>query len=171
MISFEEFNRKFEIIRNDAKGDCLFESVAYLINNLPKDEDEDEEPRVLSHKDIRNFVYKFYEGFDRDIKYPTETIENYIIMGLLYDNDDEDEYGEYISHDKNVSRGKVWGSMTDLLVCSVIFDIDINLYKITESGYGIKLDKMKYQYKNKHTINILYNGVNHFEAIETNVFY
>lgn len=170
MLSFEEFNRKFEIIRNDAKGDCLFESIAYLINNLPK-EDEDEDVRVLSHKDIRSFVYNFYKKFDRDIKYPTESIENYIIMGLLYDNDDEDEYGEYISHDINVSKAKVWGSMTDLLVCSVIFDIDINLYKINENGYGIKLDKMKYQYKNKNTINILYNGVNHFEAVEPNMFY
>lgn len=168
MLSFKEFNRKFEIIRNDAKGNCLFESVAYLLNNLPKDE-EDESIHLLSHKDIRSFVSNFYKNFDRDIKYPTETIENYIIMGLLYDNDDENEYGEYIEHEKNIEKNKVWGSVTDLLVCSVIFDIDINLYKIHEDG--IKLDKMKYQYKNEHTINILYNGLNHFEAIEPGVFY
>jgi OTU-like cysteine protease len=167
MISTHEFNRQYEIVRNNANGNCLFESVAYLINNLPEEDLPGD--RKMSHKDIRMLVSDFYNNFDRDIKYPKETIENSVILGLLYDNDDEDENGEYITHDKNVSNDRVWASMTDLLVCSIIFDVDINLYINYENGF--KLEKIKYQYKNNNAIYILYNGINHFEALDKTIFW
>jgi hypothetical protein len=166
MLSTHEFKKQYDVVRNNATGNCLFESVAYLINNLPKEEDEE----VFSHEDIRLLVCDFYKEFDREIKYPKECIENAIILGLLFDNEDEDESGEYnIPHDKNVSNDRVWASMTDILVCSVVFDVDINLY--IKYGNEFKLEKIKYQYKNNNVINILYNGINHFEAIDPTIFW
>jgi hypothetical protein len=157
---------EYEVIANDAEGNCLFESVAYLINKLPRDDDDED----ISHHDVRRMVYDFYKEFDRDIKYPTIAIESAILLGLSFDNedDDENEDGELMKHEDNVEYDKVWGSVTDLLVCSVIFDVDIDLFK----KYDDKcyMDKISFQYENKHTIGILYNGINHFEAIEKNIF-
>jgi hypothetical protein len=167
MIQSHEFNKRYDIVINNADGNCLFESISYLMNNLPEEEDLPGD-RKITQEEIRMLVYDFYKNFDRDIKYPKETIENAIILGLLYDNDDEDEHGEYIHHDINVSNDRVWASMTDILVCSIIFDVDINLY--IKYGNEYKLEKIKYQYKNRDTINIVYNGINHFEALDETIF-
>jgi hypothetical protein len=169
MLSRREFNTKYDIVRNNADGNCLFESISYLINNLPKDSSQDEEQDEFTHEDVRLLVYDYYKEMDRDIKYPNNAIENAVILGVIYDNDDYNEIYEIIPHDKNVSNDKVWASMTDLLVCSIIFDVDINLY--IKYGNEFKLEKIKYQYKNKHTINILYNGINHFEALLETIFW
>jgi hypothetical protein len=155
---------EYEVIANDAEGNCLFESVAYLINQLPRDDDEE----LLSHQDVRRMVHDFYKEFDRDIKYPSSTIETAILLGLSFDNDEYDEYDEYIKHENNIEYDKVWGSVTDVLVCSLIFDVDINLFK--KYGDDCYMDKISFQYKNTYTISILYNGINHFEAIEKNIF-
>ena len=166
MLSRRNFNTQYDIVRNNAEGNCLFESISYLINNLPKEGEQDE----FSHEDVRLLVYDFYKEFDREIKYPKEAIESAVILGILYDNDDYDETNDEITpHDKNISNDKVWGSMTDLLVCSIIFDVDINLY--IKYGNEFKLEKIKYQYKNKNSINILFNGINHFEALEETIFW
>ena len=166
MLSRREFNTQYQVVRNNADGNCLFESISYLINNLPKGDEEQDE---FTHEDVRLLVYDYYKEMVRDIKYPNEAIENAVILGLLYDNEDFSETGEIISHDRNISNDKVWGSMTDLLVCSILFDVDINLYK--KYGNEFKLEKIKYQYKNNNTINILYNGINHFEALEETIFW
>lgn len=167
MLTTREFNKQYDIVRNNADGNCLFESVSYLINNLPEEDLPGD--RKITQEDIRMLVCDFYKNFDRDIKYPKESIENAIILGLLYDNDDEDEHGEYIHHDRNVSNDRVWASMTDILVCSIIFDVDINLY--IKYGNEFKLEKIKYQYKNKDVLHVLYNGINHFEALEQTIFW
>ena len=166
MLSRRNFNTQYDIVRNNAEGNCLFESIAYLINNLPKEENEEQDE--FTHEDVRLLVYDYYKEMDHDIKYPNESIENAVILGVSYDNDDYGENGEITPHDRNISNDKVWGSMTDLLICSIIFDVDINLYK--KNGNEFILEKIKYQYKNTNTINILYNGINHFEALEETIF-
>lgn len=158
MLTKSEFKRHFNIIKNDANGNCLFESISYLINNLPK------KKKILCQKDIRLLVHDFYKKFDRDIKYPDGTIEQSILLGLIFENQDEDENGVYISHDRNIINDMVWGSLIDILVCSVVLDVDINLY--VYHGNDVRLEQIKFQYKNKHTLNLLYNGVNHFESLE-----
>lgn len=166
MLTTREFNQRYEIVRNNATGNCLFESISYLINQLPKEEDEVQ--NEFTHEDIRLLVCDFYKNFDRDIKYPNGCIEESIILGLTYDNDDTDEYGEHILHEINIMNDRVWAGMTDILICSIVFDVDINLYMKNENGF--KLEKIKYQYKNKHTLHILYNGINHFEALDQTIF-
>lgn len=158
MLTKSEFKRHFNIIKNDANGNCLFESISYLINNLPKKQ------KKLCQKDIRLLVHDFYKKFDRDIKYPDGTIEQSILLGLIFENQDEDENGVYISHDINIINDMVWGSLIDILVCSVVLDVDINLY--VYHGNDVRLEQIKFQYKNKHTLNLLYNGLNHFESLE-----
>ena len=158
MLTKSEFKRHFNIIKNDANGNCLFESISYLINNLPK------KKKKLCQKDIRLLVHDFYKKFDRDIKYPDGTIEQSILLGLIFENQDEDKNCVYISHDRNIINDMVWGSLIDILVCSVVLDVDINLY--VYHGNDVRLEKIKFQYRNKHTLNLLYNGVNHFESLE-----
>lgn len=166
MLSRREFNTQYDIVRNNAEGNCLFESISYLINNLPKEDGEQDE---FTHEDVRLLVYDYYKEMDRDLKYPKESIENAVILGILYDNDDFNDANEIIPHDRNITNDRVWGSMTDLLICSIIFDVNINLYK--KNGNEFILEKIKYQYKNNNTINILYNGINHFEALEETIFW
>ena len=163
MISTIEFDTHYEVVRNRANGNCLFDSISYLMNCIPS---EDGYSQVELHQeDVRSQVYEFYKDFDRDIKYPDDTIEQAIVLGLMFENQDENEHGDYISHDRNVINDRVWGSLVDILVCSMLFDVDVNLF--INHGNAFRLDKIKFQYKNKHTLDILYNGVNHFEALQT----
>jgi hypothetical protein len=172
-ITRDEFDRQYDIVINQASGNCLFEAIAYSINILmlnTKDFDEEEE---LTHHVVRSQISDFYSEFDRDIEYPKFSIESAVILGLKYDNDDYDEFGQLISHDTNVKNDAVWGSMTDLLVCSILFDVDINLYKrfIQNDSHLFEVERISYQYKNKNAISILYNNVNHFESIIETIFH
>jgi hypothetical protein len=54
--------------------------------------------------------------------------------------------------------------MTDVLVCALLFEVNIDLYK--KSGDFYFLEKITSQYNWKDTINIYYNGINHFEALQ-----
>ena len=161
-ISKGDFDRQYDIITNKASGNCLFEAISYSINELTSNDE-------LSHQEVRMQISEFYSKFDMDIKYPERSIECAIILGLKYDNDDVDDSGQCIPHDINVRNDKVWGSMTDLLVCSVLYDVDINLYKQNHDLFEVEC--ISYQYKNKNTISILYNGVNHFESIVETIFH
>ena len=96
------------------------------MNSLPS---EDGISQVELHQgDVRSQVYEFYKHFDRDIKYPDDTIEQAIVLGLMFENQDENEHGDYISHDRNIINDRVWGSLVDILVCSMLFDVDVNLF-------------------------------------------
>ena len=153
------FNNKLEVINLSKFNPCSINSVIL----------KDEEFVELSHEEVRMQISNFYAEFDRDIKYPECSIECAIILGLKYDNDDVDKFGQWISHDINVRNDAVWGSMTDLLVCSVLYDVDVNLYKKNNNLFEVK--RISYQYKNINTISILYNGVNHFESITETIFH
>ena len=97
-------------------------------------------------------MYEFYKDFDRNIKYPDDTIEQAIVLGLMFENQDENEHGDYISHDRNIINDRVWGNLVDILVCSILFDVDVNLF--INHGNSFRLDTIKFQYKNKHTLDI-----------------
>lgn len=165
-ISNDEFERQYDIIPNHASGNCLFEAISYSMNELMSNDKEFDE---LSHDDVRVQISNYYMELDRNIEYPNNSIERAVILGLKYDNDDIDEFGQWISHDTNVRNDRVWGSMTDLLVCSIIYDVDVNLYKKSDSLFEV--ERISYQYKNTKTISILYNGVNHFESIIETIFH
>lgn len=155
VLNSKQFSGIFQVIPNRADGNCLFESMYYLIRHSDYMKDAIYMP---THQEIRELVSNFYKDFDREKDYPHDTIEYAIKIGLLYDNDDNG-----VPHDKNVSNNYAWASMTDLLVCSVIFDVNINLYK--KNGKKFYLEKITSQYNFKITVNLLYNGKDHFEAL------
>ena len=74
MLSSIDFDTQYEVVRNKANGNCLFDSISYLMNGLY-------DGVQLSQEDIRLQVYEFYKDFDRDIKYQDDlrnTIPNEI---------------------------------------------------------------------------------------------
>ena len=77
-----------------------------------------------------------------------------------------DNFDDEMPHDYNIWNDKTWASMTDLLICSLIFEVNIDLYKYDSITDIYNLEHITSQYNFKNTINILYNGINHFEAIE-----
>jgi hypothetical protein len=115
------------------------------------------------------------EIVDRDADYPEDTIEYRIKMGILFDNMDDE-----LQHDRNILNNQVWASMTDVLICSLIFQININLYTkhssfdlddydvFTSDDYEdtYEITKIESQYNFTHTIDLLYSNNNHFEALE-----
>jgi hypothetical protein len=116
-------------------------------------------------------VGDFYKNFDREFDYPDDTIEYRIKMGLLFDNMDDE-----MLHELNICNDKVWASMTDVLICSLLFQMNIDLYIkhtwVEEDEYDIKiitnyeLTKIESQHNFTKTTKLLYSGENHFEAIE-----
>ena len=162
-MNHDEFTDRFEVVSNQARGNCLFESVSYLFNGLSRDN----EP-TLTQEDVRVLIWSFYKDFKRDINYPEGTIESAISLGLLFDNDDQGDNGEIKKHDVNVANDRVWGSLIDLLVCSLLFNVNICLYKKNDRDGTIDLENirnLRKKNKNKQTINILFTGSNHFEAL------
>lgn len=169
MISNIEFNNKFKIISNKADGNCLFESIE---NALIYSEYEFKHG-ITDSKKIRKMVGEFYRNFDRDKDYPENTIEYRIKMGILFDNIDDE-----LQHDNNILNDCVWASMTDILICSLIFQMNINLYTkhssfiidddddniITTEHYEIT--QIESQYNFTQITNLLYSNNNHFEALE-----
>ena len=55
--------------------------------------------------------------------------------------------------------------MTDILVCSLLYNIDIDIYKYNNDTNLFVVDKIRSQYKNDRIVNILYSNNNHFEAL------
>jgi hypothetical protein len=145
-LTYNEFSEKILIMINQEDGNCLFESMSNLVNE--------------NHTIIRQKIFNFYKTFDRTKKYDVDTIEYAIVLGLTFDNiDDEFTHEEFIGFDN------VWASMTDVLVCSLLYNVDINIYKYDEVINKYIIDKVKYQYKNYRTLHILYSNNNHFEAL------
>lgn len=145
-LTYKEFSDRFLILINEQDGNCLFESLSNLINE--------------NHTVIRQKVFNFYKTFDRTKKYNEDTIEYAILLGLIYDNTD----GEF-RHEDIIGCDNIWASMTDILVCSLLYNIDINIYKYDEILNKYIIDHVKYQHKNYRTIHILYSNNNHFEAL------
>jgi hypothetical protein len=168
MLSEKEFDKRFKIISNKADGNCLFESIEHhLIYS-----DYEFKHGITKATKIRKMVGNFYKVFDKEKDYPDDTIEYRIKMGLLFDNADDDE----MLHDINICNDKVWASMTDVLICSLLFEMNIDLYVkhnlIEEDGDDIniiinyELTKIETQHNFTTTMRLLYSGKNHFEAIE-----
>ena len=167
ILTNDEFNAKFKIVRNNADGNCFFESIEHILNFS----EYEITYGITKAKQIREMVGEFYRNFDRDIDYPESTIEYRIKMGILFDNVDDE-----MQHDYNIWNDKVWASMTDVLICALIFKININLY-VKNTSFTIEeddvvetsiyeLSKIKTQYNFKTTIHLLYSGGNHFEALD-----
>lgn len=145
-LTYNEFNEKFLIMVNQEDGNCLFESMSNLVNE--------------HHTIIRQKVFNFYKTFDRTQKYDHHTIEYAIVLGLTFDNVD----GEF-KHEEFIGFDNVWASMTDILVTSLLYKVEINIYKYDEVINKYIVDKVKYQYKNYRELHILYSNNNHFEAL------
>ena len=167
ILTDEEFTEQFKIIGNNANGNCLFESMEHLLNFS----EYEFKHGITKATRIREMVGEFYKKFDKDANYLESMIEYKIKMGILFDNVDDE-----MQHDCNICNDKVWASMTDVLMCSLIFSININLYtrntSFTIEGDDIvetttyELSKIETQYNFTTTINLLYSGGNHFEALD-----
>lgn len=169
-ILFEsEFKDLFYNVSNSANGNCFFEAMEYLlIETLYPSKHDNMLPTA---SEIRKMVGDFYKDFDMDIDYPSNTIEYNIKLGIMFDNIDggEEDPASYniedmgIKHIYNVYHDYVWASMTDVLVCALLFDVNIDLYKSCDDLYC--LEKITSQYNWKDTVCLYYNGINHFEAL------
>ena len=167
MISDTEFDSYFKIISNKADGNCLFESIEHRLIYS----EYEFKHGITSSTKIRKMVGNFYKTFDREFDYPDNTIEYRIKMGLLFDNMDDE-----MPHEFNICNDTVWASMTDLLICSLLFQMNIDLYIkhiwVEEDEDDIKiitsyeLTKIESQHNFTKTTKLLYSGENHFEAIE-----
>ena len=149
MLTTDQFRSLFVVVPNHADGNCLFESIEYLIKG------------AHSAPEIREMVGEFYRNFDKNIDYPESTIENTIKIGNLFDNIDDE-----MPHDYNIWNDNVWASMTDVLICSLIFEVNINLYKYHSEIEMYHVEKITSQYNFTNTVDLLYNGINHFEALD-----
>lgn len=158
MFSSKQFGNLFRVVENAADGNCLFEAMEYLIDGSLYTLDHG----LITAAEIREMVGQFYKEFDKDIEYPETTIEYRIKIGNIFDNFDEE-----MAHDYNIWNDKVWASMTDVLICSVLFSVNIDLWKYSPETDTYHVEKIRSQYNFPETISLLYNGINHFEALET----
>lgn len=159
MLTNTEFHNCFRVIPNNADGNCLFESIEQLLSGSLYELDHG----TTTAAEIREMVGNFYREFDKDIDYPESTIEYNIKIGNMFDNIDDE-----MPHDYNIWNDKIWASMTDVLICSLLFEININLYKYVKETDSYHIECIKSQYGFINTVNLLYNGINHFEALEYN---
>jgi len=65
IMNAKEIDTLFDIKKNRAKGDCLFESLSQSLNNGKMD----------FHENIRKEICNFYKVFDETSDYETDSIE------------------------------------------------------------------------------------------------
>jgi hypothetical protein len=151
-LNQDDMDERFKVIKNKANGNCFFDSLSFLLDNK------------IRGNEIRKKVAEFYGTFEPTAEYMEETFEHSLAMGMTYDN--EDDGG--IEHDKNIKNNYVWANMNDVRICSHLFNININLYRKFEhktKGTVYFLDVVDFN-PNGETVSVLYNGVDHFEALQ-----
>ena len=150
-VSVQSIRKKFDILENEADGDCLFRSMSQLFFD-----NED------GHDLIRSMIYDYYCSFDIEKDYNENSKEFMIKLSIITDSGCEDE--DELPHHINISKQGVWGNMTDILVASIVFDCDFIILKtIKGSKYTVLPIISKFGKKNIYHIRHVKN--NHYEAL------
>lgn len=93
IMNAKEIDTLFDIKKNRAKGDCLFESLSQSLNNGKMD----------FHENIRKEICNFYKVFDETIDYETDSIEQQLAFSIIGDPTDDDRK----LHKENICKSKI----------------------------------------------------------------
>ena len=149
-INDNEFKRFFKVVHVPRDGNCLFHTLAHFTD--------------FTHNVIRKWVSDFYLCFVKNKPYKEGTLEYAIVLSNTFDNLDDDDS----VHEKNIGNNNVWANMTDVLVASLLFDLNICLVipVTNDLGYITKYRVENIEFnKQKKKIYVLFSGENHFEPL------
>lgn len=154
-ISLETFLQRFTRRRNQGDGNCFFESMQQLLGN------------VVTPTQLRAQVANYYATFTKQSPEDTSSLEYRIYLGLLYDNQDDDG----ATHHLAIRHNRVWASITDLLVCVLLYRCTIVLYTPNRCNQQLTVETISFQihgHPNQLVGHLFYNGYNHFDALTPN---
>jgi hypothetical protein len=171
MVSLEDINRiteetnikkaqvdkVFKYIKNPAKGNCLFESIAQIFGD------------IKGHVEIRKRVCDFYTDFDETAEYPDNSVEQMLSFSLLADPDDEDEEEEdeeertVTLHKTHICEDAQWANLSDIYAVCILYSTNIMLFKL-ESNKEYRVVPVLNPASNEY-IHIRHVHGNHYEAM------
>jgi hypothetical protein len=141
----------FRTIPNEASGNCLFEAMAYHLGFS------------VSPDEIRQAISQFYLDFVPNAIYEPDSLLAAIQTALLFDENDDNGLPHYLM----IAGDRVWANMTDIYVCSLLYNIDIQLYeKIHGKPLPCLIQTVYCGKRRVRTVSLIFVHNNHFMALE-----
>ena len=119
------FEQQFREINVRGDGNCLFNTVSYLLNGNER-----------QHNEIRHNVCEFYKHFDFRVKNHEDENTPAFKLKMLYSTDDRYD-DNHVEHKVNICRPTVWGSLSDIYVICIIYNINIVLCQLYGQSYNL----------------------------------
>ena len=119
------FEQQFREIHVRGDGNCLFNTVSYLLNGNER-----------QHHEIRHNVCEFYKHFDFRVKNNEDENTPAFKLKMLYSSDDRYDDNR-VEHKVNICRPTVWGSLSDIYAICIIYNINIVLCQLYGQSYNL----------------------------------
>jgi len=119
------FEQQFREINVRGDGNCLFNTVSYLLNGNER-----------QHNEIRHNVCEFYKHFDFRVKNHEDENTPAFKLKMLYSTDDRYDDNN-VEHKVNICRPTVWGSLSDIYAICIIYNINIVLCQLYGQSYNL----------------------------------
>jgi hypothetical protein len=158
-IPLPEFNQKYTVVRNRANGDCLFESLCFALP-LATPECVGLKPKMLRKNLAESYgqllaLPDFAPENDAELE---NTLLNEIKLGIRFDNDDGLK-----KHHEEITKDRVWASMTDVLLLGYMTQVDI--YLIEPGEDCVHVNNMTKHANPRGFVMLYYSNQEHFEAV------
>jgi len=150
IMNAKEIDTLFDIKKNRAKGDCLFESLSQSLNDGKMD----------FHENIRKEICNFYKVFDETIDYETDSIEQKLAFSIIGDPTDDDRK----LHKENICKSKIYANISDIYIASILYSKNIILFLLSDSKKEYRIMPIINTASNEY-IYIRLIGRNHYEAM------
>jgi hypothetical protein len=143
----------FHIEDNDAKGNCLFNSIGEILYG--------EQSECVA---IRKQVHQFYQMLENENdknkldQYDPVVIDN-IRNTIIADTFDDNQ----LPHSQTIGNNYVYGNIGDVMICSLLFQCNILLFQ-PASKHEYLIIPIRNQHS-KLAICLQFNGTDHFEAM------
>ena len=155
-MTMDEFKAKYKTLKNLADGNCMFMSVAQLLDNR------------FSHEQLRQKVCDFYKDFiaEEDI-YPMDSILYNLAKAIKYNTETEEDS----LHKVLICDNKEYANHGDVAILSYLLDRPFYVFMNNDDKTEITIQKFNIQ-SNQPPIRLRYyhakknrKGGEHYEAV------
>ena len=146
----------FEIKKNSANGNCLFESI-------------EQQNNIYNHVQLRNRVCDYYKSFNPNATYRSDSYEEKI--ALLFNSEDNVEYsiatGKPLKtkHSKAICKKQSYASIMDIFVIALLLQVNIIIMIYNSHNKKYQINVLSNKPASENTLFVKFDGEEHYEAM------
>lgn len=151
------------IVAMDGNGDCLFASLAHSIPGAMsaltmRKKIVDETRRILVDAGI-DLADTIVDVLNEINGVHNSSVQSILLSMLVHNSTSGASIEDYLLQ---MANSGTWGGGVEIIVASILFNVTIQVHR---SGFATNLD-IFYGGNGAQVVNILYNGIDHYDAIE-----